>query len=198
MQTSKAARAAALAAAGILVLALGACGGKKPPVARPTPPPPPPAAPAQAPRPPRPPEPVAEPVIVPPEPIEEDTIGAAALDDLNRNSPLKPAFFDYDSAEIDQTAQAALDANAALLKQSGAWVITIEGHCDERGSVEYNLALGERRARAAYEYLASLGVPAERMKTVSYGKEIPLCTDSNEDCWGRNRRDHFAVTGKVK
>ena len=74
--------------------------------------------------------------------------------------------------------------------------ITVEGHCDERGSVEYNLALGERRAKAAYDYLASLGVDASRMKTVSYGKEVPLCQESNEECWARNRRAHFAITGK--
>ncbi len=72
----------------------------------------------------------------------------------------------------------------------------MEGHCDERGTVEYNLALGERRARAAHDYLVSLGVPASRLKTVSYGKEAPLCRDSNEDCWARNRRAHFTMTGK--
>ncbi len=73
----------------------------------------------------------------------------------------------------------------------------MEGHCDERGTVEYNLALGERRARAAYDYLVSLGVPADRLKTVSYGKEVPVCTESTEDCWARNRRARFTVTGKT-
>ena len=76
--------------------------------------------------------------------------------------------------------------------------MTIEGHCDERGTVEYNLALGERRARAASDYLVALGVPTDRLKTVSYGKEVPVCQQSNEECWSRNRRDHFAVTGKVR
>jgi len=76
--------------------------------------------------------------------------------------------------------------------------VTIEGHADERGTVEYNLALGERRAKAAYDYLVSLGVAADRLKTVSYGKEVPLCQQSTEDCWARNRRDHFAVTGKAR
>jgi len=75
-------------------------------------------------------------------------------------------------------------------------LLTVEGHCDERGTVEYNLALGERRARAAHDYLVSLGVPASRLKSVSYGKEAPLCRDSNEDCWARNRRAHFTMTGK--
>ena len=74
----------------------------------------------------------------------------------------------------------------------------MEGHCDERGTVEYNLALGERRAKAAYDYLVSLGVAAGHMKTVSYGKEVPVCTQATEECWQRNRRAHFTVTGKTK
>ena len=113
-------------------------------------------------------------------------------------SGLEDAFFDFDAAEIRQDAKDALTNNGKYLESHGSSAVVIEGHCDERGSVEYNLALGERRARAAYDYLASLGVPAERMKTVSYGKEIPLCNESNEECWARNRRDHFAVTGKVR
>ena len=76
--------------------------------------------------------------------------------------------------------------------------ITVEGQCDERGTVEYNLALGERRSRADYDYLVSLGVPADRLKTVSYGKEFPVCAASTEDCWQKNRRAHFTVTGKTK
>jgi peptidoglycan-associated lipoprotein len=106
--------------------------------------------------------------------------------------------FDYDSAELRDVDRQVLNQNADVLKKYDFIRITVEGHCDERGSVEYNLALGERRAKAAFDYLVSLGVPADRMRTVSYGKEVPLCTDSNEECWTRNRRDHFAVTGKVK
>ena len=90
-----------------------------------------------------------------------------------------------------------LTKNAEALKKFDFLRVTIEGHCDERGTVEYNLALGERRARAAYDYLVSLGVAADRLKTVSYGKEVPVCQQSNEDCWARNRRAHFAVTGKT-
>ncbi len=179
---------------GVTVTAL-ACGGKKPPVARPAPPPPPTqAVPAQ--RPPAPPEPVTEPTIVPPEPMKEDTIAAASLDDLNRSSPLKPVFFAFDSAEIDQTGQVALNENAAILKKYPSWSVTIEGHCDERGTAEYNLALGERRAVAARTYLLSLGIPADRLRTVSYGKEFPFDPGHDEAAWTKNRRAHFVITAK--
>jgi peptidoglycan-associated lipoprotein len=83
-----------------------------------------------------------------------------------------------------------------VLKKYDFLRITLEGHCDERGTVEYNLALGERRAKAAFDYLVSLGVPADRLRTVSYGKEVPVCTESNEGCWAKNRRARSAVTGK--
>ena len=76
--------------------------------------------------------------------------------------------------------------------------MTVEGHCDERGTVEYNLALGERRARAAYDYLVSLGVPADRLRTVSYGKEVSVCMDSNEVCWQQNRRAKLTVSAKTE
>src|SRR5262245_18239261 len=115
-----------------LIAAAGGCGKKKPPVARPAPPPP--AAQASPSRPPAPPEPVAEPTIVPPEPVKEDAIASASLDDLNRNSPLRPVFFAYDSAEIDADGQAALQADAGLLKKYPSWSVTVEGHCDERGT----------------------------------------------------------------
>jgi peptidoglycan-associated lipoprotein len=172
-----------------------ACGGNKPPVARPTPPPPDPTV-ADVSRPPAPPVPVAEPTIVPPEPIRDDAIRSASLDDLNRSSPLKPVFFDYDSAELTSAAQAALNENAALLKRYPTWTITIEGHCDERGSAEYNLALGERRAVAARAYLLSLGVGSDRLRTVSYGKEFPFEPGSEEGAWSKNRRAHFVITAQ--
>src|SRR5256886_11722797 len=120
--------------AAVWVPTAGAGIRNQPPVARPRPPPPNQTTPAQ--RPPAPPEPVAEPPIVPPEPAREDTIAAASLDDLNRNSPLKPVFFEFNSAEVDSTGQAALDANAAILKKYSAWTVTIEGHCDDRGTAE--------------------------------------------------------------
>jgi peptidoglycan-associated lipoprotein len=90
-----------------------------------------------------------------------------------------------------------LNKDAEVLKRFDFLKVTVEGHCDERGTVEYNLALGERRARAAYDYLVSLGVPADRLKTVSYGKEIQVCNDANEACWQRNRRAKLTVTGKT-
>ena len=194
MRTRSAASRAALAALVVLVIGIAACHRGTPPVARPTPPPPDQTAPAA--RPPAPPEPVAEPPIVPPEPTREDTIATASLDDLNRNSPLKPVFFELDSAEVDGTGQAVLDVNASVLKKYATWTVTIEGHCDERGTAEYNLALGERRAVAARTYLVSLGISADRLRTVSYGKEFPFDPGHDEAAWAKNRRAHFVITAK--
>jgi peptidoglycan-associated lipoprotein len=176
---------------------IGACGGKKPPVARPLPPPPPVSgSTATGTRPPAPPEPVAEPTIVPPEPVRDERITSASLDDLNQNSPLKPAFFEYDSSELTQDAQRALNDDAQTLKQFPTWTVTIEGHCDERGTAEYNLALGERRAVAARAYLVSLGISADRLRTVSYGKEFPFDPGHEESAYVKNRRAHFVITAK--
>jgi len=90
----------------------------------------------------------------------------------------------------------SLQANADLLRKYATWQITIEGHCDERGTAEYNLALGERRAITARDYLVSLGIPATRLKTVSYGKEFPFDPAHNETAWSKNRRAHFVITAK--
>jgi len=177
-------------------LTIAACGKKAPPVSRPAPPPLANASTAPPTRPPAPPEPVAEPTIVPPEPVPNDAISSASLDDLNRNSPLKPVFFDYDSDEIAAPAQAALTENATLLKRYPSWTVTIEGHCDERGTAEYNLALGERRAVAARTYLVSLGIPADRLRTVTYGKEFPFDSGHDEGAHAKNRRAHFVITAK--
>lgn len=177
----------------LLLVAVGACAKKTPPVARPAPPP---ATGATAvPTPPLPPEPVSEPVPVPPMP-EEDEIGSRSLDDLNRESPLQPAFFAYDASEVTPEAQAALQANAAILRKYPTWQVTIEGHCDERGTAEYNLALGERRALTARDYLISLGIAANRLRTVSYGKEFPFEPGSHEGAWAKNRRAHFVITAR--
>jgi peptidoglycan-associated lipoprotein len=172
-----------------------ACGGKKPPVARPMPPPP-PTNPATPPRPPAPPQPVSEPTIVPPEPVPDDAISSASLDDLNKNSPLKPVFYELDSSELSPASQKVLDENAALLKRYSTWSVTVEGHCDERGTAEYNLALGERRALAARSYLVSLGIGADRMRIVSYGKEFPFEPGNSEAAFSKNRRAHFVITAK--
>jgi peptidoglycan-associated lipoprotein len=187
-----------LVAVVLSVLFLAACGGgKKPPVARPMPPPSGSGSGTTAgTRPPLPPEPVAEPTVVPPEPIADDRISSSTLDDLNRNSPLKPAFFELDSSELSSEAQRVLDDNARLLKQYATWAVTIEGHCDERGTAEYNLALGERRAVAARAYLVSLGISADRLRTVSYGKEFPFDPGHEESAYAKNRRAHFVITAK--
>jgi len=178
----------------VLLMAAVACHKKTPPIARPVPPPPPATTPTT--RPPAPPEPVAEPPIVPPEPVREDAIASASLDDLNRNSPLRPVFFALDSDELTPEGQKTLDENAGVLKKYSTWTVTIEGHCDERGTAEYNLALGERRAVAARAYLVSLGISADRLRTVSYGKEFPFDPGHDEAAYSKNRRAHFVVTAK--
>jgi peptidoglycan-associated lipoprotein len=119
-----------------------------------------------------------------------------APDEIERLGLLAEIHFDYDQSDIREGDRQVLAKNAEVLKKFDFLKITVEGHCDERGSVEYNLALGERRSKGAYDYLVSLGVPADRMKSVSYGKEVPLCQQNSEDCWARNRRAHFTVTGK--
>jgi peptidoglycan-associated lipoprotein len=176
--------------------ALAACHKKTAPVARPMPPPAATAATTAPARPPAPPEPIAEPTVVPPEPVRDDAISSASLDDLNKNSPLNPVYFELDSSDLSPSAQKALDANAALLKKYATGAVTIEGHCDERGTAEYNLALGERRAIAARAYLVSLGISADRLRTVSYGKEFPFDPGHDESAWSKNRRAHFVITAK--
>jgi peptidoglycan-associated lipoprotein len=150
-----------------------------------------PAAPAPAQR-------ITEAPVPAPAPVRDDNVSAtsSSLDDLNRNSPLKPVFFALDSSEIDPAGKAALDADAALLRQNPSWVITVEGHCDERGTAEYNLALGDRRAAAAVDYLKAVGVPAARLKTVSYGTEFPFDPGHDDGAWSKNRRAHFVITAK--
>jgi peptidoglycan-associated lipoprotein len=174
---------------------VSACNKNKPPVARPMPPPP-ITDPAATTAPPPPPEPVSEPVIVPPEPVAEDALLTKTLDDLNRDSPLKPLFFALDQSDVDADGQKLLQENAAVMKKYPGWQITIEGHCDERGTAEYNLALGERRALAAKNYLVSLGIPADKIKTVSYGKEFPFDPGHDDNAWSLNRRAHFVITAK--
>jgi peptidoglycan-associated lipoprotein len=179
----------------MLVAALAAgCGKKKQPT---TPmPAPTPSAPPEVTAPDTPAQPVEEATPVPQPTIAEDAIGGRSLDDLNRDSPLKPAFFGLDSAELDADGQAAVQSNAELLKKYSSWAITIEGHCDERGTAEYNLALGERRAVAVRTYLVSLGISPDRVRTVSYGKEFPFDPAHTEDAWSKNRRAHFVITAK--
>jgi peptidoglycan-associated lipoprotein len=179
-----------------MLCAAAACGKKKAPALAPT------AAadtaPAPAPEPASPAAPRTETIAPTPAapPIREETVSSSSLDDLNRNSPLKPVYFALDSSEIDAAGRAALDADAALLRQNATWVVTVEGHCDERGTAEYNLALGDRRAGAAVAYLKSLGIAGERLKTVSYGKEFPFDPGHDDAAWSKNRRAHFVITAK--
>jgi len=180
----------------VLVVFAGACAKKQPP--RGPQPAPPPSAAAPAPAPPpapaAPPQRVEESVPVPS--ISEDGISNRTLEDLNRNSPLQPAFFGLDSAELDDAGRAVVASNAAVLKKYPAWMVTVEGHCDERGTAEYNLALGERRAVAVKAYLVALGVSPDRLRTVSYGKEFPFDAGHTEAAWSKNRRAHFVITSK--
>ncbi len=135
----------------------------------------------------------------PPPPPARNTTGSNRGGTLESRvqSDLRDALFDYDSNNIRDDARAALTADADALKRIFADFpnasINVEGHCDERGSAEYNLGLGDRRATSARDFLSQLGVPADRLKTISYGKERPACTESDESCWQRNRRAHFSV-----
>ena len=193
MQRSRVIRIAATASAAILALTVTACAKKAPPVAKPTSPPP--AGSGTSSRPPSPPTPVTEPQPVPVEPTS-NTLDTRDLDDINKNSPFQPVFFGYDQAEVSSEGQQILNANAEIMKKQATWVITIEGHADERGTAEYNLALGERRALAARNYLVSLGIPADRLRTVSYGKEFPFDPARTEEAYSKNRRAHFVVTSR--
>jgi peptidoglycan-associated lipoprotein len=181
----------------VTVLMLGLAAGCKkgqPPIARPTPPPG--ASSTSNASPPSPPTPVSEPRPVPPEPMAEDPISARDIGDINKNSPFQPVFFKLDSNDVDAAAQQALNANAEIMKKYPSWVITIEGHADERGTAEYNLALGERRAMSARTYLVSLGISGDRLRTVSYGKEFPFDPGHDEAAWAKNRRAQFVLTSK--
>jgi peptidoglycan-associated lipoprotein len=175
----------------VAVLPFAAC--KRGPSA---PPPLPPALPAAPATPPPAPRPSTDDLA--PQLNEYDRLKAMASDELDRMGLLKDVRFDYDSADLREADRTALAANAEVLKKFDFLRVKIEGHCDERGTVDYNLALGERRARVASDYLVSLGVAADRLQIVSYGKEVPVCQQSNEECWSRNRRDHFAVIGKAR
>jgi len=172
-----------------LALSVGIVGCGKP---KPQPVPEPPVAPATPPPAPEPPPESAAPLS------EYDQLRQKSIDEIEKMGLLGDIHFDLDRSDLRDQDRQTLSQNADTLKKFDFLTITVEGHCDERGSVEYNLALGERRARVAYDYLVSLGVSASRLKTVSYGKEVPLCQDSTEECYARNRRGHFAVTGKTK
>ncbi|MGB7218383.1 MAG: peptidoglycan-associated lipoprotein Pal, partial [Vicinamibacterales bacterium] len=129
-------------------------------------------------------------------PTEAQLFAAKSLAQLNAERPLDDNFFDFDKSEIRADARAPLQKNADWMKKWTSTQVTIEGHCDSRGSAEYNLGLGTRRANAVKDYLVSLGVPAGRIIIISKGKEQPFCTQENEACWQQNRRGHFLITAK--
>lgn len=126
---------------------------------------------------------------------------ASSLDQLKEGkrpvtaatSPLKDVLFDYDSYDLKGDARDILRANAEWLKSNPSARIEVEGHCDERGTSEYNLALGAKRAQAVKDYLVSLGISVDRVSTISYGEEIPVCTEANENCWRQNRRARSVI-----
>ena len=137
-----------------------------------------------------PPPPAPAPVAVAPvAPAEPSGYGF----DKWQRGPLGDVFFEFDSAQLSTDAQEQLKQNGSWLEGNSAKGALIEGHCDARGTSEYNLALGERRANVAKDYLVRLGVPSSRLQTVSYGEECPFTTDQNEEAWAKNRRAHFVV-----
>ena len=182
-----------LALASVLAVA-SACHKKVPPPAPAPPPPPPPAA---TPAPPPPPPPPPAPTPPPPRPLTEEEIFARkSLEQLNAEKPLDDVFFDLDKSDIREDGKSALQKDADWMKKWTSTQTTVEGHCDSRGSSEYNLSLGSRRANAVKDYLVSLGIAANRVTIVSKGKEQPFCSEGSESCWQQNRRGHFVITAK--
>jgi peptidoglycan-associated lipoprotein len=181
------------------LMSVYACGGKKPPVVPPPPPPPPapvvtPTPPPPAPPPPRP-TPPPPPPVAPKTPSEIDIFQGLTLIQVEQN--LDEVFFDYDKAELSDAAHMALQKNATYMRKWDSIKVTIEGHADARGTNEYNLALGERRANAVRDYIVTLGIATTRIEIVSKGEEQPVCSEDAEPCWGKNRRAHFVVTAKA-
>jgi peptidoglycan-associated lipoprotein len=127
--------------------------------------------------------------------------GLSSLEALQRgestatpaSSPLQDIYFEFDSYDLRADTRETLKTNAAWLRDNPAVVVDIEGHCDERGTNDYNMALGAKRAQAAMDYLATLGVAAGRLSTTSYGEEVPVCAEHTEECWAKNRRDRFVI-----
>lgn len=175
-----------LVSVALLALLAPACRPKKPVTPAPTPAPPPAAAPAPTPAP----APPAEPA----DPLAGD------LEAVNRyvaeQGLLGDIYFDFDRAELRTDALTRLERNANFLREHPQFTVKIEGHCDERGTNEYNLALGERRASAARGRLIALGLGGDRFTSLTYGEERPVCSTSEESCWSKNRRAHFVISGR--
>ena len=151
-------------------------------------------------------EPVDDTTMMPesePEPMVQDEVEPGLPDDLvelndyvQRQGLVQDVYFAFDQADLTEEARSRLATNADFMRQHPEYLFSVEGHCDERGTNEYNLALGNRRASSAADYIGSLGIDASRMRTISYGEERPFCTESSEACWQQNRRAHFVVTGR--
>lgn len=133
----------------------------------------------------------------PPAPVSSGNANTQTVQDILAHQ-VQDVHFEYDKADVIASDQGIMQSDAAALKQifqtDANFIVTIEGHCDERGSAEYNIGLGDRRASATKDALVAMGVPGDKLRTISYGKERPLCTDATEDCYQRNRRAHFAAT----
>lgn len=127
--------------------------------------------------------------------LDEDLL--RANEEAYRDGLLGDVYFDFDQASLRPEARQRLAKNAEFLRRRPEYVVRLEGHCDERGTNDYNLALGERRARAAHDYLVSLGVDSARLETMSYGEERPQCSEGVEGCWSRNRRAHFLFVRRL-
>ena len=184
-----------IALSAALAVAAAGCHKNVPQAAPAPPPPPPPAAPRTPPPPPPPPPPPA--AAPAPRPLsEEEIFSRKSVDQLNAEKPLDDVFFELDKSEVRDDSRPALQKDADWLKKWGTVLVTLEGHADSRGSAEYNLGLGNRRATAVKVYLENLGVPATRVTVVSKGKEQPFCNEENESCWSQNRRGHFIITSK--
>jgi peptidoglycan-associated lipoprotein len=178
----------------VAAFSAGACAKKKPELPPPAPAPapaPPPTTPA-----PPPPPPPAPPTPTPPPPTEDEIFKNKTLEQLNAEKPLADAMFSLDSTELTADARGALQKNVDWMKRWATTKVMVEGHADSRGTNEYNLALGERRADAVRDYIVSLGLPVERVTIVSKGEEQPFCSEENEACWQQNRRGHFIITAK--
>ena len=193
-----------LIAAAAVMLLTAACARKNVASSPPPPPPPPPeaAAPAAVPRPAPPPVSAAttQPPAATPAPRYPNAITRARIDQLL--AKIEDAYFDYDKASLRPDALKTLQADSTelrdILKDYPDYKVTIEGHCDERGSAEYNLALGDKRATAAKDYLVQVGIPSAQLSTVSFGKERPVCQELDEACWQRNRRIHIVAAAQVR
>ena len=186
-------RLTALCLLSLTLLTTAGCGRKKVNTA-------PDAAPAPAPMAETTPAPPAPPPAAPTDPVEADPLSgdlAAVNEYLRRQGMLQDTYFAYDRAELTETAREQLARSARFLKDQPQFLITLEGHCDDRGTPEYNLALGEQRAFTVRDYLTALGVEESRLRTISYGEERPVCTELEESCRSQNRRTHPVVTGRT-